>query len=290
MNVADVVARVERQYLEHPDELWVRTRLTSPVTDTAGALDLDLSVLSFEEEALLATGVLLQVGFEQMVVTDVNASTVTVLRGARGTQAEAYDAGTDVLVAPPFTRDLVFNAVAESIVGMHPPLFAYFHAAATVGSNGIAEIPVDTVLVQAARRLADNMPVNFEDLGMWPDADGVPRRSIRVFEQSAGTQLWLGFRARFRLPVSPGDELSALGVKDEWARIIVVGSAAQLISGKPMSPAWKEYVANQMRSEAYPVDTPNRIRDAMLAYHEFLINRAAASLQQQHPMMLTTVE
>jgi hypothetical protein len=290
MNVRQVVERVERQYLEHPDELWVRTRLVFGIDETSTQLDIDLDLLSVEEQALVGPGVLLQIDFEQMIVSDVVNETVTVRRGMRGTDAEEHDAGAEILVAPPYTRDVVFDAVSETIVGMHPPLFAYLHASAVVGANGVTQVPADTVLVQVARRTDNNNPVNLEDLGMWPDEDGIPRRSIRVFGEPAGTPLWIGFRARFRLPTSPGDVLSQLGVKDEWARIVVVGAAAQLVAGKPMSNAWKEYVSAQMRSEAFPAETPNRIRDALVAYHEYLINRAAASLQQQHPMMLATSE
>jgi hypothetical protein len=289
MNVRDVVERVERQFLEHPDELWVRSRLTAPMTDSQTTVALDFDLLGPEEQNLLTTGVLIQIGFEQMVVTDVD-TTVTVTRATRGTVAEEHDAGAEVLITPPYTRDVVFNAVSDSIVGMHPPLYGYFYTQASVGSNGVTVIPTDVVQVQNARRLSDNSAVNFEDLGFWPSSDGVPVRAIRVFGQNVGEQVWLGFRTRFRLPESPDDTLGSLGVKDEWARIIVVGAAAQLIAAKPMSSAYKEYVSNQMRTEGYPVETPNRIRDAMVAYHEFLINRAAASLQQQHPMMLNTIE
>lgn len=290
MNIRQVVERVERQFLEHPDELWVRTRLTSALSDTDTVVALDFDLLGPEEQNLLTTGVLIQVGFEQMVVTDVDGLTVTVSRGTRGTQADEHDEGAEVLVAPPYTRDVVFQAVSDAIVAMHPPLFGFSHTQATVGSNGITVVPADTVQVQNGYRIADNSPINWQDLGMWPDEDGLPVRSIRVFGQNPGDQVWLGFRTRFRLPESPDDTLGSLGVKDEWARIIVVGAAAQLIAAKPMSSAYKEYVSNQMRTEGYPVETPNRIRDAMVAYHEFMINRAAASLQQQHPMMLNTVE
>lgn len=290
MNVRQVVERVERQFLEHPDELWVRTALTNAIDDTQTSFDIDTTLLGPEEQALLTTGVLIQVGFEQMVVQDFAGSTVTVSRGVRGIRADSHDAGAEVLIAPPYTRNVVFDAVSDAIVGMYPPLFGYYHVEVVVGSNGITTVPVDTVQVQTARRIDDNLPVNFEDLGMWPDEDGLPVRSIRVFGQNPGERLWLGFRTRFRLPESPDDTLGSLGVKDEWARIVVVGAAAQLIAAKPMSSAYKEYVSNQMRVEGYQVETPNRIRDAMVAYHEFLINRAAASLQQQHPMMLNTIE
>jgi len=290
VNVRQVVERVERQFLEHPDELWVRSRLTGAMDDSQTTVPVDFDLLGAEEQALLSIGVLIEVDFEQMIVSDVDGPVVTVTRGARATNVEAHDAGAEILIAPPYTRNVVFDAVSDAIVGMYPPLFGFYHVEAVVGERGVTTIPTDTVQVQTARRIDDNLPVNFEDLGMWPDADGNPVRSIRVFGQNAGERLWIGFRTRFRLPDSPDDTLGSLGVKDEWARIVMVGAAAQLIAAKPMSSAYKEYVANQMRVEGYPVETPNRIRDAMVAYHEFLINRAAASLQQQHPMMLNTVE
>jgi hypothetical protein len=290
MNVGEIVRRVERQFLEHPDELWVRSRLTAPVDDVQTTIPIDLDLLGPEEQALLTVGVLVQVGFEQMIVTDVDNSTLTVTRGVRGTLVAEHDAGEDVVVAPPYTREVVFQAVSDAIVGMYPPLFGFFYTPATVGTNGITAIPTDTVQVQNGYRIADNSPISWQDLGMWPDADGNPVRSIRVFGQNPGEQVWLGFRTRFRLPEGPEDTLFSLGVREEWARIIVVGAAAQLIAAKPMSSAYKEYVSNQMRVEGYPVETPNRIRDALVAYHEFLINRAAASLHQQYPMMLNTIE
>jgi hypothetical protein len=290
MNIREIVERVERQFLEHPDELWVRSKLVGAIGDTDVSFVLDFSLLGPEEQNLLTTGVLIQIDFEQMVVTDVDGESVTVTRGTRGTRRVEHEDGAEVLIAPPYTRDVVFQAVSDSIVGMHPPLFGFFYTPATVGDGGITEIPTDTVQVQNAYRLSDNSPINFQDLGVWPDGNQNPVRSIRVFGQTPGTQLWLGFRTRFRLPTDPEDTLGSLGVKEEWARIVVVGAAAQLIAAKPMSSAYKEYVSNQMRTEGYPVETPNRIRDAMVAYHEFLINRAAASLQQQHPMILNTVE
>lgn len=290
MNVGELVTRVERQYLEHPDELWTRTVLTGDMTDSATSFTVNLDLMGPEEENLLAVGVLVQVGYEQMLVTDFDSdtSTISVSRAARGTVAESHETGDEVLVAPPFTRNIVFDAVAESIVGMHPPLFEWATAKGTVGENGLVPVSAEVVNVITVRTFPNQNLLDFEDLGYWPDPDDATKtiRAIRVFEASPGAEVWVTYRARFRLPTSPNDVLSQLGVRDEWARIVVVGAAAQLISAKPMSSAWQEYVSNQMRSEAYPVETPNRIRDALVAYHEFLINRAAASLQQQYPMNL----
>ena len=288
MNVGEVVDRVERQYLEHPDELWVRTATTEAVSDSATNFTINLDLLGPEEQNLLTVGVLVQIDYEQMIVTDFNSdtATVSVSRGARGTDADSHDSGAEMLVAPPYTRNIVFDAVRESIVGMHPPLYEWATEKTTVGENGIVSVSNEVVNVFSVRSFPNQDLMDFEDLGYWPDANGTAVRSIRVFEGVAGEEVWITYRGKFRMATSPNDVLEQLGVKDEWARIVVVGAAAQLISSKPMSSAWQNYVANQMRAEAYPVETPNRIRDALVAYHEFLINRAAASLQQQHPMNL----
>ena len=288
VNVAEVVARVERQYLEHPDELWVRSAVTQALDASSTSFTINMDLLGPEEQNLLTVGVLVQVDYEQMVVTDFDAltATVTVSRGARGTDADTHDDGAELLIAPPYTRDIIFNAVAESIVGLHPPLYEWATEKASVGENGIVSVSDEIVNVFSVRSFPNQDLMDFEDLGYWPDDEGNAVRSIRVFEGVSGQEVWITYRGKFRMPTSPNAVLAQLGVKDEWARIVVVGAAAQLIASKPMSPAWKEYVSNQMRSEAYPVETPNRIRDALVAYHEFLINRAAASLHQQHPMSL----
>jgi len=266
VNVGEVVDRVERQYLEHPDELWVRTATTEAVSDSASSFTINLDLLGPEEQNLLTVGVLVQIDYEQMIVTDFDpdTATVSVSRGARGTDADSHDSGAEMLVAPPYTRN----------------------KKTTVGENGIVLVSNEVVNVFSVRSFPNQDLMDFEDLGYWPDENDIAVRSIRVFEGVAGEEVWITYRGKFRMATSPNDVLEQLGVKDEWARIVVVGAAAQLISSKPMSSAWQNYVANQMRSEAYPVETPNRIRDALVAYHEFLINRAAASLQQQHPMNL----
>lgn len=282
--VGSLVDRAIFDFLEPPDELWLRVPLASDVDDTTSSWPLDLSPLSLEEQDLLATGVLIEADYEQAVATELSSSTLTVRRGARGTTAKAHSQGTEVLVAPPFTRTTVFSAVAESLVGLHPPLWAFRTSTETVGEDGLVAVHDDVLEVSYVRAVDTLHHVGFDDLGDWTTG-----RTIRVFYVAEGDQVQVGFRARFPYPVADGQALTQLGVRDEWGRIVVVGAAAQLISAKPMASAWQDYVTAQLRSEAYPVDTPARIRDSLIRYREYLIEQAATSLLREYPMRVVQV-
>lgn len=283
--VGDLVDRVQREWLELPDETWVRASLKSAVDAQAVEWQVDLSTLGHEEQALFSPGVVVEVDSEQAAVVGLVDSTLTVRRAIRGTTAAAHGVGAEVLVAPPFSRLSVFDAVADSIVGLHPPLFSARSAEVTAGVSGVTKVPDDVVNVTSVRRLSNNTSVAYEDIGTYqdPDAPQATIRAIRVFSVPPTEPLWLSYRGRFTRPGGEGDGLATLGVRDEWARIVCVGAAAQLIAARPMSEKWQEYVSAQLRSDAYPVETPSRIRDAMLRYHEFLVDKAAASLEREHP-------
>lgn len=278
LTVGSLIDRVLRDYLEPPDELWVRTALTDDVGLAATEWPVDMSLLGFEESELLGPGVLVEVDGEQAIITDVTNGTVTVRRGARGTTAAEHAAGSEVLVAPAFTRTTVFDAVAESIVGLFPPLFALYTAEQEVASDGVVTLPSNAVVVTEARLPDLLSPVSYVDLGEWSSG-----RALRVSPGLSGKDLWITYRSRFAYPNDEGQALAELGVREEWGRIVVVGAAAQLISARPMSLSQQEFVSSQLRVEGYPVETPMRIRDALISYQEFLLERAAAGLAQQHP-------
>lgn len=286
--VGDLVDRVMRDFLEPPDETWVRTALTSAVDDTTTAWPIDLSLLGVEEEDLLGLGVLVEAGSEQATVAGLNASTLTVRRGVRGTAKATHPAGTEVLVAPAFTRTAVFQAVKDALVALHPPLFTVSGTKVAAGVSGITKIPAAVITPTDVRWLRNNATVPFEDLGQYPDPDSELDdpplvRAIRVYSIPPGQDVLVTYRGRITSPTTEADVLADLGVAEEWGRIVVAAAAAQLIAGKPMSTGWQEYVTAQLRTEAYPVETPGRIRDSLIRYAEYLTEKAAASLLTQYP-------
>lgn len=278
MDVGDLVDRTIYSFLEPPEEQWIRTRLTADVDDSTTSWSIDTDLLGFAEAELLGPGVLVEAGSEQAFAVSLDGTTLTVRRGARGTTKAAHSDGDDVLVAPPFTRKTVFDAVCESIVALHPPLFAYRTTKETVGEDGITEIPDDVLMATEVRRLDHHTTAPFDDLGDYEDG-----RTLRIYHIPKNEAVWVTYRARFPYPVSEDQTLTQLGVRDEWARIVVVGAAAQLISSRPLSTSQQEHVSGMLRTEGYPVETPSRIRDSLLRFQQFLTERAAASLSQQHP-------
>lgn len=274
IDIGDLVNRTRRDFLEAPDELWVSTRLTAEVDDEAQTLPIDLGPLGFEEQNLLAPGVLVEVGTEQCHVVDLSGSELTVRRAARGTRATAHLSGAEVLIAPPYGRTTIFDAVAESIVDLSPPLYHRDVVEREVDEDGLVELPEGTDGVLSVRLSRHWATLPFEQVG---------DTKLRIYGCDPGEDVTVTVRSGFTYPASEQQSLHSLGVRDEWARIVVVGAAAQLISAKPLSTGWQEFVSSQLRTEGYPVETPGRIRDSLLRYHQFLIDRAAAAQLRRHP-------
>ena len=274
IDIGDLVNRTRRDFLEAPDELWVSTRLTAAVADSAGTFSIDLALLGFEEQNLLAPGVLVEVGTEQCHVVDLSGSELTVRRAARGTRATAHLSGAEVLIAPPYGRTTIFDAVAESIVDLSPPLYHRDVVEREVDEDGLVELPEGTDGVLSVRLSRHWATLPFEQVG---------DTKLRIYGCDPGEDVTVTVRSGFTYPASEQQSLHSLGVRDEWARIVVVGAAAQLISAKPLSTSWQEFVSSQLRTEGYPVETPGRIRDSLLRYHQFLIDRAAAAQLRRHP-------
>lgn len=289
--VGDLVDRTVRAWLEPPDELWTRTRLTSAVDSSTQTWPIDTDLLTAEEQSLLGPGVLIEAGSEQVQVVDLSGSSLTVRRGARGTSAASHAEEVEVVVKPPYTRVAIFDAVADTIVGLNPPLFTFGHETVEVGTGGITQIDADAVTIMEARWLEHDSMVSFVDLGQYPDptdesSDPALIRAVRMFGIDSGEEVFLSYRGRFPRPTSEAQDLSDLGVEEQWGRLVTTGAAAQLVASRPLSVAQQEFVSGQLRTEGYPVETPGRVRDGLIRYHEYLLEKASQNLLRQHPPTL----
>ena len=151
--VDTLVDRVYRDYLEPADDQPVMVATAAEITTADTTVTYDDATFAPDEEDLLAPGVLIELGYEQMRVTDVDpdTNTISVLRAVNGTEAAAFDAGTEIRVAPIYARQSVFEAVADNIVALYPDL----HATATPGDylemETLRSVLPETVLVTARK-------------------------------------------------------------------------------------------------------------------------------------------
>lgn len=276
--VGDLVNRVYRDYLEGPDDQAVIATATAGITDTATTLGYNADTLAPDEEDLLAPGVLIEVGLEQMRVTGVDetADTLTVLRGVNGTTATVIAAGAEIRIAPMYPRQSVFDAVADNIVALYPDL----HRTATqtvTSANALVDVSADIVAVTGARYLSGNNVVNanVELARSWPGS--ATGQAIKFHGTPTGRTVYVTYEARFNRPETEDDIVGDLGVDAAWERIIVVGAAAQVLAGRELDAVSVEYITEAMEREAFPVGSTGRLRDNLLRFHGYLLEQARSS-------------
>lgn len=275
--MAELVDRVFREYLFAGDDQPARIRLAAAVDATETAFTLDLSMLPVDARQVIAGGMVIEFEREQVLVLAYDGTTTTVVREVNGTTAAAHAGGTLGVISPPFSRQVVFDAVADNIVDLFPSVWGTGFEEIAV-TQPVTEVPADVgQIVQfravqgsgywtADARLITSFPASATGRGA-------------VIEASAGTAGVLVYRSSFIRPTADGDDLEAdLRVRPEWERIVVVGAAAQLLSGRDVEAVTQEHITEQMQAESLPVTTPGRISARLSALHEHYLEKASRRL------------
>lgn len=279
--VGDLVDRVYRDYLEPGDDQAVLATVSGAVLVGGTEIVYGDATFAPDEEDLLAPGVLIEVGIEQMRITDVDdaTNTLTVVRGVNGTEAAAIADGAEIRVAPLYSRRSVFDAVADNIVGLYPDLTFTSTATVTTASSPV-EVPAEIVAVGSARRLSGSsmLPVNAELVKGWPPA--MTTGTAIIFSGTpAGETVYITYEGRFARPETEDEVVGDLGVDAAWERIIVVGAAAQVVAGRDLDPLSQEYIVEQMEAENLPVGSGQRVRNGLLQLHQAYMTQARRNLR-----------
>lgn len=284
--VGALVDRVIREWLHGGDEQPVLLTLDGALTASATSVSYSDATLAPDEEELLAPGVLVEVGTEQMRITavDETANSLTVVRGVNGTTAASHTDGDTITVAPTYSRGAVFEAVCDAVVGLYPDLWDVTSTSIT-SASGYVDIPAEVTFIDKAFYISGgNRPVDasirFEP-EFPPSATG---KAIIFNGTPAGKTVHLIYSARFARPTSESDDLADFGVKPEWERIIAVAAAAQVVAGTDLDPVTAEYITEQLEREGYPVGSSQRIRDGLLRYYRFLVDEAHRNLRADRPV------
>lgn len=277
--VGELIDRTYRDYLEQTDDQGVTLASGSAYTTAATSIVYTATTMAPDEEDLLAPGVLVEHGIEQMRVTDVDSdtNTMTVERGVNGTTATAIAAGDEIRVAPIYSRRSVFDAVCDNVVALYPDLSATLTQTITSATTPV-DVSADIVAVKGATYLSASRPVqaSVELLRNYPPSatgqavlfhGGVP----------TGTTVYLTYEARFARPDAEADDVTLLGVDAAWERIVVVGAAAQVLAGRDLDAVSAEFLTEQLEREGFPVSSAGRLRDGLLRYQAFLLEQARSS-------------
>lgn len=319
--IGNLVDRVYREYLEPMDDLQPYTVLTSAISSTtATTVSFNGDLLTQEEEDMMDAGSVIEINQELMLCSSIDTinNQVTVVRGARGSAKTTHAIGDVVKIAPPFPRQVVFDAVKDQINNLFPTLFAvetksvttstgytllgsydapgtnnylvsilsaisqYTDFSSGADTTGVVFLPVTSSLVE--------LPNPFT----YVDSNGTSRtityttgpnvsHAIQFSGIASGHTAFVTFKKKFIEPTAESDTLATIGLENEYEPIIMAGVTAQLISGRDVPTATASYISDQLAVSSYPVGSSNSIRNSLLQYQQLLLNQARKYLRSKYP-------
>lgn len=293
--VAQLIDRCYREFLTPPTEQPARATLAAAITTTsATTFTVDTSFLTPEEEDLFGPGTIIEIDSELIEVgaydTDTNTASACK-RGILGTTAATHLLAAYATISPRYARKALFDAIADGVVDLWPTLYAVTQSASLSFSSTtyteIAATVIEPMYVWArpnGSTFYDKYDaIQFLD-NFTPSSTGKAVRSDQLGDGATG---YLVYKAKFVRPTLESDDLVATClIQAEWERIVEVGAVAHLAAGGDLSEQQQDFLVQQLQTQNYPVLTPTRIRESLLKYYEYLLERAQKPLRERQDATL----
>lgn len=278
--------RAFREFLTPPDEQPARFTLAAAITDTtATSFTVDTTLLSAEEENLFAPGTVVELGREliQLGAYDENTNICSsCIRGLNNTTKATHLIGAQGLLAPKFSRQAVFDVVADEVELLYPDLSRVGETGSlTISDTTYTEIPaavIKPMYVHARPNGSDSdsqwgeyTAIEFRD-HFPPSSTG---KAMYVSGLCGTATGYLVYRGRFTRPTDEDTDLVATcGLEDEWERIVLLGAVAYLVAGKDLSPIEQQFLSEQLANQGFPVGSAARVWSALRAFRQDLLEKA----------------
>ena len=319
-NIEGLINRVYREYLEPNDDVQSFTYLTTAIDNTATSIVYNNTVITSEEEDAMSAGNFIEINRELMLITaiDTASTTLTVMRGARGTDKDSHGINTLIKINPPFPRKNVFDAVADQITNLYPTLYAVETVEATSGTGytllGSYSSPgTNNYLVTPIKAISqytdwsagsDQTGLTFKGVAVemidlpnpftYTDSTGTERtitytsgpdvvHALQFSCIASGHTCYVTFKKKFVQPTAETDTLATIGLEDEYEPIIMAGVAAHMLSGRDIPAATTEFVTDQLGTANFPVGAASNIRNGLLSYQATLLEQAKKDLKARYP-------
>tara|TARA_B100000927_G_scaffold283642_1_gene271622 strand:+ start:12266 stop:13216 length:951 start_codon:yes stop_codon:yes gene_type:complete len=301
---AELIDRTYREYLRPVEEQEPASQLasTNDISSVAGSgatgiLATDTSItyrdgfFTPEEEELIGSGSIIEIGQELILVEDINtvAKTMTLERGRNGTTATHHLNDADIILKPKYPRINVANAIADQIVGLYPALYAVAKTTIQTSSTQFVEMPADTErILQAKMDLSTSSVTTYSDvpLELLTDFAGSSTEAAVQFptQPTSGKNVFVVYASKFTRPTNESDNLNTLsGLDDFHEQIVMVGAVAQLLSELDVDATTQSYITENLESSGIPVGSGERLRNALLRYYGVLLDRARREQRSRFP-------
>jgi hypothetical protein len=277
-----VIDRLLVSYLTPANDQDIQVRLGSGVDDSTQTITLGGFTIP-EDEALLRQGSILELERELVRVVEYDdlAGSVTVTRGIYSTTPAAHTTPLLMNLNPQFTRDTVFQAVADTIITLYPRLFTTNVEYLSTVSGGVFPIN-DDLAVELLSAWVDGWTGSTEVHGEIVDYHPLAGGRAIILNHPMGGAMWMRYRRRMARAESEADTLDDLGVDERWVNIIMAGAAADLLAGKDIPASETEWVKSVLEAENIQVGTRMSIAGGLRQYHGMLLDRAANEMRAEY--------
>ena len=301
---AQLIDRTYREYLRPVEEQEPASQLasTNDISSVAGSgatgiLATDTTItyrdgfFTPEEEELIGSGSIIEMGQELILVEDINtvAKTMTVERGRNGTTATYHLNDADIILKPKYPRINVANAIGDQIVGLYPALYAVAKTTIQTSSTQFVEMPAATErILQAKMDLSTSSVTTYTDvpLELLTDFAGSSTEAAVQFptQPTSGKNVYVVYATKFTRPTNESDNLNTVsGLDDFHEQIVMVGAVAQLLSELDVDATTQSYITENLESSGIPVGSGERLRNALLRYYGVLLDRARREQRSRFP-------
>jgi hypothetical protein len=199
-----------------------------------------------------------------------------------GTSAASHTAAADIVIAPLYTRQQVFDALADTIEGFWPDLYVKTTQAAT-SSTTFLEVPaaVEDVIRYIYPETDDAttrwLEGTVELLRDFPGSGGTPATNVAVqfLNVPSGQNGYLTYKARFTRPTAETDDLStSYSIPTRWDELVVVGAVMRIMGGRNLDMATAEYLSDLLEQQGFNAGTGERLFQSLSRLYGWLLDRA----------------
>jgi len=290
---ANLIDRTYREYLRPVDEQEPLSQLASGIDNSASTTSLTYvaNLWTPEEEELIGSGSILEIGQELMMVEDINtvSRTITVERARLNSTIETHATGADIILKPRYPRMNVANAIGDQIIGLYPALYAVKTTTLTTTSTQYVEAPADCKRILKARLNSSTSSVtNYSDIALELLTDFTPSSTNAAVQfptgPTSGKSVYVVYAAQFTRPTAEANDLNTVsGLEEFHEQIVMVGAVAQMLSELDVDTTTQNFITESLEIRGVPLGSGERIRNALLRYYGVLLDRARREQRTRFP-------
>lgn len=220
---------------------------------------------------------IIEIGFEQMRVSGVSNSTLTVFkfgRGYNGTVSSAHDPGSEVTYQPMLAAGTIKDTINRVINSLYPSLYAVKTDTLLIENGGVT-LPSDAVGIIAVVRGGER-----EDNYRW-EPDNLKRLTLR---HGIYGHVRIVYAVAPKQLQNPDDDFALTGLPDRLADIIAVGAAAELAPFLDMGRVAHTGMESRTDDQSRPAGYAVQVGSKMKADFQKRLENEMQILYKEHPI------